>query len=180
MTIRIETERLILRPMEARDVEPHIAMMLDPETARYLTPDGAPRARADEWRSVASYLGHWQIRGFGFFSVEEKETGEWVGRVGPWMPEGWPALECGWSIVSSRRGKGYAPEAAIAAVRWIFAQFPDLDRIISVIDPTNVNSQAVARKIGEENSGEIFEFWGFRLDIWSADRKAWLDRFGGS
>ena len=153
-------------------------MMLDIETAKYLTPDKKPRSRAEEWRSAASMLGHWQIRGFGFFTVLEKESGKWVGRVGPWMPEGWPGLECGWSIRSDHRGKGYAPEAAIAAVRWTFDQFPDLPRIISVIDPSNVNSQAVARKIGEEKTDEIFQFWGFKLDIWAAERRAWLDRFG--
>lgn len=178
MTIRIETERLILRPMEPKDVDPHVAMMQDPATAHFLTPGGEPRQRWEEWRAAASMLGHWQIRGFGFFSVDEKETGEWVGRVGPWMPEGWPALECGWSIVSSRWGKGYAPEAAVAAVRWTFDRFPELTRIISVIDPSNANSQAVAKKIGEEKSGEIFEFWGHRLDVWAADRNAWLERFG--
>lgn len=178
MTIRIETDRLILRPMETRDVEPHIDMMCDPETAKFLTPDQKPRPRADEWRSAAALLGHWQIRGFGFFSVIEKETDEWVGRVGPWMPDGWPGLECGWSIRSDRRGKGYAPEAAIASIRWVFDKFPDLPRIISVIDPDNVGSQAVARKIGEEKSGEIFEFWDFKLDIWAAEREAWLAKFG--
>ncbi|MHA7873297.1 MAG: GNAT family N-acetyltransferase, partial [Hyphococcus sp.] len=65
MTVRIETDRLVLRPMEPQDVEPHIAMMLDPETAKFLTPDQKPRPRADEWRAAASLLGHWQIRGFG-------------------------------------------------------------------------------------------------------------------
>lgn len=177
MTIRIETDRLILRPMAPKDSEPHIDMMGDPKTAAFLSPDKSPRPRMDRWRQFASYLGHWQIRGFGFFSVDEKETGEWVGRVGPWMPEGWPGLECGWSIVSAHWGKGFAPEAAIAAIKWTFDKFPDLPRIISVIDPGNANSQAVARKIGEENSREIFEFWDYKLDIWTADRKEWLQKF---
>lgn len=177
MTIRIETERLILRPFEVKDVEDHVAMMQDEKTASFLTPDGKPRGYGDEWRSAAMLIGHWEIRGFGFFSVEEKETGDWVGRVGPWQPGGWPGLECGWSIASSHWGKGYAPEAAIAAVKWTFDRFPDLGRIISVIDPDNANSQAVAKKIGEEKSGEIFELWGLKLNIWAAERDAWLSRF---
>jgi len=178
VTIRIETDRLILRPMEPRDVDAHIAMMTNPATAQYLAPGGKPRARADEWRAAACYIGHWQIRGYGFFSVDEKETGEWIGRVGPWMPEGWPGIECGWSICAEHWGKGYAPEAAVAAIKWTFEKFPDLPRIISVIDPGNANSQAVAHKIGEEKSGEIFEFWDYKLDVWAADRTAWLARFG--
>ena len=178
MTIRIETERLVLRPMEPRDADPHIEMMGDPKTAAFLSQNKEPQPRMDRWRQFASYLGHWQIRGFGFFSVEEKVTGDWVGRVGPWMPEGWPGIECGWSIKSDYWGNGYAPEAAIASIKWTFAQFPDLGRIISVIDPGNENSQAVARKIGEEKSGEIFEFWTYKLDVWAAERAAWLERFG--
>ena len=178
MTIHIETERLILRRMEPQDADAHIAMMRDPETAAYLSPTKKPQGRMELWRNFASYLGHWEIRGFGFMSVIEKESGDWVGRVGPWMPEGWPGLECGWGVKSEHWGKGYAPEAAIGAVKWTFDQFPDLPRIISVIDPSNTNSQAVAKKIGEENSGEVFEFWDFKLDIWAADREAWLEKFG--
>ena len=178
MTIRIETDRLALRPLEPQDAEPHMALMAEPPVAAYLSPGGKVQSSMDLWRQFASYLGHWRIRDFGFFAVEEKETGAFVGRVGPWMPEGWPGLECGWAIRSAHWGKGYAPEAAIASVQWTFERFPDLDRIISVIDPCNKNSQAVAAKIGQEKTGEIFEFWDVALNIWAADRKAWLARFG--
>ena len=177
MTIRIETDRLILRPMIGEDVEPFIEMMADPEVAKFLTPNGEPRDRADEWRAFASMVGHWSIRGYGMFSVVEKGTGEWVGRVGPWMPEGWPGLECGWGIARAHWGKGYAPEAAIASIKWMFDAFPKLTRVISLIDHDNANSQAVAAKVGESNSGETFTLWGLTLDIWAAERNAWLDRF---
>ncbi len=178
MTIRIETERLTLRPTEPGDIDAHIDMMGDADVATFLTAEKTPDTRADRWRQFASYLGHWQIRDFGWFSVIEKDSGEWVGRVGPWMPEGWPGLECGWSIKREHWGKGYAPEAAIATIKWTFERFPDLGRIISVIDPDNQNSQAVARKIGEHNTGEVCEYWGFKLDTWAAEREAWLERFG--
>ncbi len=178
MTIRIETDRLILRPFGADDVEDHIAMMQDEKTAAYLTPGGKPRDYGDEWRAAACYVGHWSIRGYGFFSVDEKETGEWVGRVGPWRPGGWYGLECGWSIVPRRWGRGYAVEAAIATIKWTFDKFPDLPRIISVIDPDNANSQAVARKVGETKTDEVFEFWEHKLDVWAAGREDWLARFG--
>ncbi len=178
MGIQIETERLILRPLATQDCEPHIEMMADPQVAAFLAPGKATQPRMDRWRQFASYLGHWQIRGFGFFSVDEKATGKWVGRVGPWMPEGWPGLECGWAIRSEHWGKGYAPEAAVASIRWTFEQFQDLARIISVIDADNANSQAVARKIGEHYTGEKFEFWSYKLDVWAAEREEWLRRFG--
>lgn len=177
MSLQLETDRLILRPLAPEDCEPHMGMMGDPATAAFLSPDGKPQTRGERWRQFATYLGHWQMRGYGWFSCLEKDTGDWVGRGGPWMPEGWPGLECGWSIASQHWGKGYAPEAAIAAIKWTFTQFPDLSRIISVIDPGNANSQAVARKIGEVKTGEIFKFAHYTLDIWAADREAWLARF---
>jgi len=177
MTIRIETDHLILRPLDVRDADAHIAMMQAPAVAAVLSTTKEPQDRPSLWRQFASYLGHWQIRGFGFFSVIEKETGDWVGRVGPWRPEGWPGLECGWSICNEHWGKGYAPEAAVASIKWTFAKFPELERIISVIEPTNVNSQSVAKKIGEEKSGEIFDYLNYKLDVWAADREVWLERF---
>lgn len=175
--LELSTDRLILRPMSSADVEPHIAMMQDERTAAFLTEEGKPRDRATEWRAAATLLGHWHIRGFGFFSVFEKATGQWIGRVGPWQPEGWPGLEVGWSIAPDLWGKGYAPEAALATMKWTFDKFPDLPRLISVIDPENANSQVVARKVGETKSGEIFKLWAFTLDIWSVSREDWLARF---
>ncbi|GAB4522292.1 MAG: GNAT family N-acetyltransferase [Amphiplicatus sp.] len=178
MTVRLETNRLMLRPLAPEDADAYCAMMADPDFARFLTPDGAPQDRAAAWRGFATLIGHWTIRGYGMFAVIEKDTGAVVGRVGPWMPEGWPGLEAGWGIAPGRWGRGYAPEAAIAAIRWTFERFPELDRIISLIDPRNENSQAVARKIGEANTGETFRFWGLSLDIWAAGRAGWLARFG--
>ncbi|MEM9387451.1 MAG: GNAT family N-acetyltransferase [Pseudomonadota bacterium] len=176
---RIETERLILRGLENRDTDAFCEMMANDEVARFITPQGKGIGRGDAWRSMATVVGHWALRGYGFFAVEEKATGQFVGRVGPWQPEGWPALECGWTIARPYWGKGYASEAAIAGVRWIFAQQPELTRIISVIDPGNEASKAVARKIGERDSAERWEFWGATLEIWECPREQWLARFGG-
>lgn len=176
--IRLTTDRLELRPAGPDEVEHHIAMMADPNVARFLSFDKRPQKRADAWRAYASILGHWRIRGYGFFSVFERASGAWVGRVGPWRPDGWPGIECGWGIAPAHWGKGYAPEAAIAAIRWLFDTHPDLSRIISLIDPSNANSQAVARKVGEEKTAETFALESFVLDVWAAPREAWLARHG--
>ncbi|MBI1365482.1 MAG: GNAT family N-acetyltransferase [Alphaproteobacteria bacterium] len=178
MTTEIETKRLILRPMAPKDFEPLAAMMADSRVAEFLSFNRQPQSRAICWRGFATMIGHWRIRGFGFFSVFEKEGGAWVGRVGPWRPEGWPGLECGWGIAPAYWGKGYAPEAAIASIQWIFRERPQLSRIISLIEPSNARSQSVARKIGEAKTDETFQLEGFALDIWAADREAWLERFG--
>jgi RimJ/RimL family protein N-acetyltransferase len=77
------------------------------------------------------------------FVVEEKQTGHYVGRVGPWSPAGWPGLEVGWAITTGFRGKGYAVEAASASIDWVFARF-EIDRIVHTIRPENLASQNVA------------------------------------
>jgi len=176
--IELETERLILRPMLPDDVEPLITFMQDPRVAAFLTDTGKPRDRATEWRAAASILGHWQIRGFGFFTVLDRQTGDWLGRVGPWQPEGWPGLEVGWSIAADHWGKGYAVEAALATMRWTFERFADLPRLISVIEPTNANSQAVAKKVGEVKTEEVFHWQVYSLDIWAVERQTWFEKFG--
>jgi RimJ/RimL family protein N-acetyltransferase len=179
MTMLLVTDRLSLSPLAPADEPHHSAMMADPRVAKFLSPDGKPPTAEAAWRGFASMLGHWQLRGFGMFSVFERESGAWVGRVGPWMPEGWPSLECGWGIAPAYWGRGYAGEAAIASIGWIFSERPELSRIISLIAPHNANSQAVAAKIGENKTGEVFHHdIAGDIDIWAADRDDWLKRFG--
>ena len=142
----IETERLILRQIDpVRDFEPWAAAMADENTVRYL--GTKPMTRAESWRSMAMAIGHWAIRGYGFFSLEHKTTGAWVGRVGPWFPEGWPGPEVGWTISPDHLGQGYATEAARASVRYVFESL-GWSQVLHVIMDGNEASVAVARKIG--------------------------------
>jgi RimJ/RimL family protein N-acetyltransferase len=83
----IETERLILRQWRGSDIAPNTAMLSDPPTARFITIDGKPVT--DElvgWRNAAVMAGHWVLYGAGMFVVEEKSSGKFAGRVGPWFP----------------------------------------------------------------------------------------------
>jgi len=142
----IETERLILREIDPeRDFEAWAKSMADENTVRYL--GTKPMSRAEAWRSMASVIGHWAIRGYGFFSLEHKETGEWVGRVGPWNPEGWPEPEVGWTISPDHLRKGYAFEAARASIDFAFNSL-DWPRVIHVILEGNTASIALAKKLG--------------------------------
>lgn len=144
--MRIETERLILREIDPeRDFENWARSMADERTVRFT--DGRVLDRALAWRHMAALIGHWQIRGYGFFSVEEKGTGEWVGRVGPWYPEGWPEPEVGWTIMPEHWGKGYATEAGRAAIDYAFSEL-GWKRVIHVIIKGNERSIAVAKKLG--------------------------------
>ncbi len=173
MIPRLETERLVLREWRNEDFEPLAAFLADPEVMRYL--GGHTIARNDAWRNMARTIGHWYLRGFGVWAVERKEDGAFIGRVGLIYPEGWPGLEVGWTLGRPFWGKGYATEAAIASMNYGFLTQP-AERLISVIDPANKASQAVAKRIGE-TKGErlelVVEGERFAADIWSITRQAW-------
>jgi RimJ/RimL family protein N-acetyltransferase len=168
----LETERLKLRQWREADIAPNTAMLADPASGRFITADGKPITDAFVgWRNAAIMSGHWALHGVGMFVVEEKSSGTFVGRVGPWLPPGWPGFEIGWGIASEFRGKGYAVEAARAAIDWSFASF-ELDEIIHVIDRENAASQAVARRLGAQK-GDAFDLFGKVADIWVTRRDAW-------
>jgi RimJ/RimL family protein N-acetyltransferase len=176
--LRLETERLILRPPVREDYEPWAAFVADEEAMRYI---GGVQARSPAWRSLAAMAGSWQLQGFAMFSVIEKATGRWIGRVGPWQPEGWPGTEVGWSIVRSAWGRGYGPEAATASIDWSFDHL-GWTEVIHTIDPANQNSKAVAAKLGsrylrmdelpEPHHGKPVEVWGQSREAWRARRAA--------
>ena len=168
----IETARLILRQWRGSDVAANTAMLSDPGTARFITADGKPvTGELIGWRNAAVMAGHWALHGFGMFVVEEKQTGRFAGRVGPWFPPGWPGFEVGWGIVREFRGKGYATEAARAAIDWSFATF-ELEQILHCIDCENTASQAVARRLGAEK-GHQFDLFGHDADVWVTPRSKW-------
>lgn len=142
----VETERLILREIDPkRDFEGWARAMADDNTVRFL--GTKPMSRAESWRNMAMVIGHWAIRGFGFFSLEHKETGETLGRVGPWYPEGWPAPEVGWTIYPGFLRQGFASEAARASIDYVFDVL-GWKKVIHVILEGNDASIAVAQKVG--------------------------------
>jgi RimJ/RimL family protein N-acetyltransferase len=175
MDLVLETERLILRRWRDADVAPNTEMLSDPATARFITPDG--KAVTDAfvgWRNAAIMAGHWALHGFGLFVVEEKQTGHYVGRVGPWFPAGWPGFEVGWAIAKGFRGKGYAVEAATASIDWVFACF-EIDKIVHPIRPENVASQKVAQHLGAAIERQV-DLFGHVVDLWVTQRDAWTAR----
>jgi RimJ/RimL family protein N-acetyltransferase len=142
----IETSRLILREIDPeRDFDGWAHSMADEETVRYLGTE--PMSRGEAWRNMAMAIGHWRIRGYGPFSVELRETGEWVGRVGPWYPEAWPVPEVGWTISPRHLRRGYALEAARAAIEFVFGEL-GWPRVHHVIHEDNEASIALAAKLG--------------------------------
>jgi len=145
----LETDRLILRPPGIEDFDAWGEMMEDEETARYI---GGAMPRATVFRVLATMTGHWALLGFGMFSVIEKASGRWIGRLGPWYPDGWPGREVGWGLARPAWGKSYAREGATAAMDWAFDHLGWTD-VIHCVDPRNENSIALAQRLGSDYRG---------------------------
>jgi RimJ/RimL family protein N-acetyltransferase len=149
----LQTERLILRGFERDDFEPFCNIVADPEVVRYLD-SGAPISREDCWRGMALFIGHWHLRGYGWWAVEERETGDFLGRIGLYNPEGWPGIEVGWLLRRDMWGVGLATEGAGAAVDFAF-DIVGATHVISLIDPRNARSIRVAEKVGEHYEEDL-------------------------
>lgn len=170
----LETERLVLRAPRAEDFEAWAGFAGDEETMRHL---GGVQARAIAWRGICTMTGAWEIRGFSMFSVVEKATGRWVGRLGPWEPEGWPGTEVGWGLIREVWGRGYATEGATAAIDWAFDAL-GWDEVIHTIEPANTASQAVARRLGSSilRPAHMPPPFNDVIDAWGQSRRQWLAR----
>lgn len=169
----IETDRLILRMFREDDFDQHAEIAGDAEVVRYLG-EGRPLARWEAWRQMAMILGHWQLRGYGPWAVEERETGKLLGRIGFFNPEGWPGFELGWVLAKSAWGRGFATEGAHAALRFAFEEL-QASRVISLIHPLNKRSIKVAMRIGESLEGRT-QLQGKEALIYGIQRTQYLDR----
>lgn len=170
----METARLILRPPEAVDFEPWAAFMAH-ESTRFI---GGPQHPAVAWRGMATMTGAWTLEGFSMFSVIEKATGSWIGRLGPWRPHAWPGTEIGWGLSPEACGKGYATEGAAAAMDWAFDVLGWAE-VIHTIDPGNQGSIAVAERLGSRHlrSGTLpppLDHWS--VEIYGQSREDWRGR----
>ena len=113
----------------------------------------AVRPRRGAGARSGTCLGHWQIRGYGLWAAEEKQSGALIGRIGLYRPEGWPGLEVGWLVARERWGEGFATEGARAALDYAFTVLGE-PRAISAIAPENAASIRVAEKLGLRLCGD--------------------------
>lgn len=144
MTVaHLQSERLTLRPPAPEDFEGYALFYASPRSSM----NGGPLDRPAAWRAFAAELGHWQIHGYGLYSVIETATGKLCGRVGFWNPEGWLEREIGWSMYDGFEGKGYAYEAALTARQHAYDTL-SWGPLISVIAPGNDRSIKLAERLG--------------------------------
>jgi RimJ/RimL family protein N-acetyltransferase len=173
----IQTERLTLRPIALEDFPRWAEMMADPEAARFL---GGAQPAATAWRGFMTMAGAWSLTGVSMFSVVERESGLWLGRIGPWRPHDWPGTEVGWGLHPEAQGKGYGLEAATAAIDYAFDVL-GWSEVIHCIDPDNLPSIRLAERVGSYNQGPTrlpppfeqltIERWGQTRDEWRARRR---------
>jgi RimJ/RimL family protein N-acetyltransferase len=143
----IETERLRLRGHRVEDFPHCAAMWGDLAVTRYI--GGRPFTGEEVWARLLRYVGHWKLLGFGFWLIEEKSTGNFIGEAGmaEFRREMTPSIEgvpeMGWVLSPQFQGKGYATEAVRAAAAWAGDW-----RTVCIIHPENAGSVRVAEKCG--------------------------------
>jgi RimJ/RimL family protein N-acetyltransferase len=168
--LSMDTPRLRLRQVAQTDFDDYAALCADAEVMRYLG-DRVPLSRDDAWRQLAMLAGHWTLRGYGMWAVEELSSGKFVGRVGLHFPEGWPDPEIAWALSRAYWGHGYAREAASAAMRVAFETL-EWPRAISLIAPLNQRSINLAERLGERFERTI-PLRGNPVGLYAIDREQW-------
>lgn len=159
---RLETDRLLLRMFVAEDWRALHEHYSDAECTRYTF--RRTLTEAGTWRAMASMAGHWLLRGYGPYAVEEKSTQAVLGTVGLWYPLEWPAAEIKWALARRHQGKGYASEAVRAVQCMARKCMPELS-LISLIDRDNAASIRLATAVGAtfdremEFSGGVFHIY---------------------
>ncbi len=147
----LKTERLILRPLTLDDFNSYVDFWQNSDVVRFIT--GAPIPREQSWRRLLGTAGHWQLLGFGFFALEDRATGQFIGEAGfqemrrDLQPSIEGTLETGWGLLPAFQGRGYATEGLRAAMTWAAEAHPDMD-YSCITSPENKASLNVARKLG--------------------------------
>ena len=170
----LETDRLILRPPRLEDFESYAEFFADEPSTRYLA---GVLDRDGAWKHFTDLAASWFLYGDGKFSIVEKVSGRWVGRVGPGRVPGVEELEVGWSLASEFRRKGYAREAAAAALNHVF-DGRGCGQVAHCIRPENTASSRLAADLGAKLSRASVQltFYPAPVDIWTSRADEWKAR----
>jgi RimJ/RimL family protein N-acetyltransferase len=139
----LTTARLILRQPRLSDFEHWAAYFASDRSVH----EGGPLDRIAAWKHWAADVALWTLKGYGPFGVEDRMTGAYLGEVGIYHGEGYPAPELGWFVVPDAEGKGVAREAAQAVLTWVRMTF-DWPHITNIIEPANTRSIALGLRLG--------------------------------
>lgn len=139
----LQTKRLTLRMPRLKDFQHRAAFYASDRSVW----EGGPFAAREAWRVFASEVGQWPLMGFGPFAMDDRATGDYLGEVGVYQPEGYPEPELGWFVVDAAEGKGFAADGANAVKVWA-AQTFGWDHIDNYIAPGNARSIALGLRLG--------------------------------
>jgi RimJ/RimL family protein N-acetyltransferase len=166
----LETERLILRGFHESDIGDYAALNADSEVQCNVG-DGVTWDGGRSWRHLAFLIGHWRLSGIGTWAVEQKGSGQFLGKIGFSCPEGWPGLELAWTLGRKWWGFGFATEGARAALAFAFDEL-DKDYVISLIKAANARSIRLAERLGmgldgnEKVFGQEYLVYGIRSSVY--------------
>jgi ribosomal-protein-alanine N-acetyltransferase len=164
----VETARLLLRPLGPEDLEEHHAVVgSDPQ----VTWDGKARTLEESRAYLEAHRQHWDEHAFGMWAAIEKTTGDFLGHAGLQTLEDTDDVQVGYYLGQRAWGRGFATEAARAALRYGF-EYLGLPHIVAVARPENRASQKVLAKIGMCQAG-IECHYGFDVQVWRIDATAY-------
>ncbi|MFT6104543.1 MAG: RimJ/RimL family protein N-acetyltransferase [Paracoccaceae bacterium] len=164
------TDRLTLRPLTAQDYPAMVAFNASTRS-QYA---GGPATAEQVWRFLAVEIGHWVLRGYGRWGIDETATGTFVGMSGLWKPQGWPEPEIGYDLMDEQfEGKGFATEAATAVRNYAYDVL-GWDTVISLVHPENTGSQGVAKRLGATKEAPFKHERFGSFDVWRHPSRAAL------
>lgn len=149
--IGLETERLIFRQWQNTDYPIFAEFYSIEENARYL---GGVKTPEESWRLMASYVGHYELNGFSYLAIAEKDSGNLIGTIGLWKSPAWPEPELGYWILPQSQGKGFGVEAGLAVKKFALDKLT-LNSLVSYIDPSNEPSKKLALRLGAKFDSTI-------------------------
>jgi RimJ/RimL family protein N-acetyltransferase len=147
----LETERLRMRGHTLADFDSTLRLWSDAQVTRFI--GGRPQTEEESWARLLRYLGHWSLLGYGYWLIEEKSSGSFVGEAGLMHlrraiePPLGDVPEAGWVLSPAHHGKGYATEAVQAALAWAESHLAS-QPAVCLIHPENQPSLRVAEKCG--------------------------------
>lgn len=154
--LSLETERLTFRQWQESDFEAVASYFSNAANVKHV---GGQKNAEEAWRLIATYIGHYLLKGYSYPAIVEKASGKLIGTVGLWNSKPWPELELGYWLFNKYQGKGYTVEAGKAVKSFAFESLKS-NSLVSYIDPENKASIKVATKLGATFDGtcELLEF----------------------
>lgn len=165
----LETERLLLRPLNEKDVDAVFALRSDAQIMRHIREPQKNRRDAERWIELVSSL--WKSDKIGFCAVIEKKTGEFIGWCGLWRLKESGEIEVGYAIAQKFQRRGFATEAAEVCLLYGFKEL-NLKKIVAVTRQENERSRLVMERLGMKYDG-IGKFYGLNLAHYSIEKHVW-------